>query len=281
MIYGLLFLFFSALAFWAARYFSRELRRTRDWPTVPGRILERGVGEPMGSGRTYMPRVRYAYRVDGKEYTGDQVYVIRRTGNLPDAVQKLVDSLPDPLTVHYNPRDPTQTWLIANPWGMFWLLLAVGLLALFLGVGQILVALAPTSHAGSSPVPKAPWLVTYSDGSANGYRFWRDSEGKDAHFEYSPVQPKESSTGMYSGGQPANGVLKPEQVEGLWQRIVRLESDTKLHAAERMKGTGAFALKAPSGSRKFIIKDGPALVAWNQFLSSFRRGKQGLILPPK
>ena len=143
MIYGLLFLFFSALAFWAARYFSRELRRTRDWPTVPGRILERGVGEPMGAGRTYMPRVRYAYRVDGKEYTGDQVYVIRRTGHLPDAVQKLVDSLPDPVTVHYNPRDPTQTWLIANSWGVFWLLLAVGLLALFLGVGHILVALAP------------------------------------------------------------------------------------------------------------------------------------------
>src|SRR6185503_4917611 len=141
LIYGLLFLFFCVLAFWAARYFSRELRRTRDWPTVPGRILERGVGEPMGTGRTYMPRVRYAYRVDGKEYTGDQVYVIRRTGNLPGAVQKLVDSLPDPVTVHYNPQNPTQTWLIANSWGMFWLLLAVGLLALFLGVGQILVAL--------------------------------------------------------------------------------------------------------------------------------------------
>jgi hypothetical protein len=145
-----------------------------------------------------------------------------------------------------------------------------------------LLCLAPsTSHAGSSPVPKAPWLVTYSDGSANGYRFWRDSEGEAAHFEYSPVQPSKSSTGMYSGGEPANGVLKPKQVEEVWQRIVRLEADTKLHAAERMKGTGAFGLKAPSGNRNFIIKDGPALVGWNQFLSAFRRGKQGLILPPK
>jgi hypothetical protein len=75
--------------------------------------------------------------------------------------------------------------------------------------------------------------------------------------------------------------LNPKQVEEVWQRIVRLEADTKLHAAERMKGTGAFGLKASSGNRTFIIKDSPALVAWNQFLSAFRRGKQGLILPPK
>ena len=145
-----------------------------------------------------------------------------------------------------------------------------------------LLCLAPsTSHAGSSLAPKAPWLVTYYDGSANGYRFWKDSESEDAHFEYSPVQPKESSTGMYSGGQPANGVLNPRQIEEVWQRILRLESDTKLRETERMKGTGAFALQAPGANRKFILKDGPALVAWNQFLSAFRRGKQGLILPPK
>ena len=68
---------------------------------------------------------------------------------------------------------------------------------------------------------------------------------------------------MYSGGEPANGVLNPKQVEEVWQRIVRLEADTKLHAAQRMKGTGAFGLKVPSGNRNFIIKDGPALVAWN------------------
>ena len=86
---------------------------------------------------------------------------------------------------------------------------------------------------------------------------------------------------MYSGGEPANGVLSTKQVEEVWQRILRLESDTKLRETERMKGTGAFGLKIPSGNRNFIIRDGPALVAWNQFLSAFRRGKQGLILPPK
>lgn len=141
MIYGLLFLFFSGLSFWAGRHFSREIRRARDWPTVPGKILERGVGEPMGASRTYMPHVKYEYTVDGKEYTNDQVYVIRRTGNLADAVRRLVDGLPDPVTVHYNPQNPAEAWLISNSWGIFWVLMFVGVLALLLGLGKILVAL--------------------------------------------------------------------------------------------------------------------------------------------
>ncbi len=138
-----------------------------------------------------------------------------------------------------------------------------------------------TSLAGMREAPKAPWLVTYHDGSGNGYRFWKDSEGEDARFEYSPVQPKESSTGMYSGGEPAKGVLSSKQVRELWERILRLESDATLREEARAKGTGTFGLKDPSGNREFIIKACPQLLAWNQFLSIFRRGEQGLISPPK
>jgi len=138
-----------------------------------------------------------------------------------------------------------------------------------------------TSFAGSKAAPKTPWLATYHDGSGNGYRFWKDSENEDAHFEYSPVQPKESSTGMYSGGEPAKGVLNSKQVEKLWQRVRRLESDATLREEARMKGTGAFLLKEPSGTREFIITNGPPLASWNQFLSIYRRGEQRLILPRK
>lgn len=81
-----------------------------------------------------------------------------------------------------------------------------------------LLWVAPASIAGLRVAPKAPWLATYHDGSGNGYRFWKDSENQGARFEYSPVQPKESSTGMYGGGEPANGVLNSKQAEELWQR---------------------------------------------------------------
>ena len=143
-----------------------------------------------------------------------------------------------------------------------------------------MLILAPmTGDAGSKSFPKAPWSVHYEDGSANGYRFHRDSESDDAHFQYSPVQPKDSSTGMYSGGEPANGVMKPKQVEELWKRILKLESDAKLRAEARIKGTGAFHIKESTLNRDFIIVAGPELDSWNKFLSAFRRGKQGLISP--
>src|SRR5688572_7009945 len=102
MVIGILYVFFGGLAFWAARYITRALRRTCDWPTVPGRILERGLGEPMGD-LSYLPHVKYTYTVAGTAYVNDQVYVIRRTGNLARAIRKLVASLPDPVPVHYNP----------------------------------------------------------------------------------------------------------------------------------------------------------------------------------
>jgi hypothetical protein len=41
----------------------------------------------------------------------------------------------------------------------------------------------------------------YADGSANVYRIKPDS------LEYIPVKPEESSTGMYSGGEPKKVAL--------------------------------------------------------------------------
>ncbi|MGH7829103.1 MAG: hypothetical protein ACREP8_02890 [Candidatus Binatia bacterium] len=122
--------------------------------------------------------------------------------------------------------------------------------------------------------------MNYLDGSGNEYRFWKDSEGGSARFEYSPVRPEESSTGMYSGGEPAQGTLSSKQVKQLWQRLHHLESDATLRITERMKGTGAFHIKN-GGIREFIIADGPPLREWNQFLSAFRRGEQGLVPPQK
>lgn len=94
MALALLTLFMAGLAFWLASYASRKIRNERDWPTVPGNIEEHGVGELMGAGRNYLPHARYTYTVDGKQYTNEQVYLLRRTGFLRDTVQRLIDRLP-------------------------------------------------------------------------------------------------------------------------------------------------------------------------------------------
>lgn len=135
-----LFLGFAVLAFWFAFRVSDDIRRKRPWPTTPGKILERRVGEPMGTrSRSFLPYVKYTYVVEGKTYTNDQVYMIRRSGGMHDSMQKLVDGLPDPVPVHYDPKDPASTYLVANPTGTSWTLVAFGALLLLMGVGQLLI----------------------------------------------------------------------------------------------------------------------------------------------
>ena len=54
-------------------------------------------------------------------------------------MQKLVDSFPDPVPVHYDPKDPSSTYLISNPTSTSWTLVAFGALALLMGLGQLLM----------------------------------------------------------------------------------------------------------------------------------------------
>ena len=136
---ALLTLFFGILAVGFGRHVFAKIRSERSWPTVPGKVLERGVGGAMGRGRTYMPHVKYTYAVGAKEYTNDQVYLIRRTGGLHDAMRELVERLPDPVPVHYDPKDPTRSYLLTNPMSTVWILMVFGVVTILMALGQLLV----------------------------------------------------------------------------------------------------------------------------------------------
>ena len=139
MALALLTLLVAALSCGFGIHVLRKIRRERGWPMVPGAVLERGVGGAMGHGRTYMPHVKYTYTVEGKAYTNDQVYLIRRSGGLKDKMQELVDALPDPVPVHYDPRFPARSYLLTNPMITVWVMFGFGLLAMLWALGQLLV----------------------------------------------------------------------------------------------------------------------------------------------
>ncbi len=139
--YGLLAIFFGFLALWGAARIRGAIRRARNWLTIPGNILERGVGEPMaGPGRGYLPRVRYSYTVQGKQYENDQVFSVRGTGGTSTQMRKLVDSLPDPIPVHYNPGNPAESCLLLNRMGSYRLLVGFGALAFLFAAVQFVLA---------------------------------------------------------------------------------------------------------------------------------------------
>lgn len=69
---------------------------------------------------------------------------------------------------------------------------------------------------------KVPWSITYQDGNANGFQFWRASNETRACFAYDPVQPTTSSSGVYSGGREWTGEVGEESALALWRWVRRL-----------------------------------------------------------
>jgi len=122
-----------------------------------------------------------------------------------------------------------------------------------------------------SAVQQAPWSLNYSDGSGNLTRFWQESGAQDVQFSYDPVKPHESSSGTYSGGEPSKGTLTAQRTQDFWQRTRQLQSNNELHAASRMKGTGAFDLTTPEGTNSFLIANSAELKAFDTFVQSLVR----------
>jgi hypothetical protein len=129
----------------------------------------------------------------------------------------------------------------------------------------------PSPEQPMTAVRPTPWTLVYADGSANVYTFKQPAAGADVVFEYDPVRPEESSTGMYSGGEPRTASIPAAdpRVAELWNRVEKLEATTTLHQPDRGKGTGAFALTTPAGTRQFIIAMGAELSDFHAFAAAF------------
>lgn len=139
--YALITLSLASVATWASCHVDSETREKRDWPTVPGKVSERGLGPMTGERWSYEARVVYAYEVAGKPYKNDQVYLLPKTGGAPEVMRKIAAEIPDPVPVHYDPADPSHSYLLVNPPHTSWKFLACGIGAYVIGAMQLVVAL--------------------------------------------------------------------------------------------------------------------------------------------
>jgi hypothetical protein len=55
-------------------------------------------------------------------------------------MRRLIERLPDPVLVHYDPENSASSYLVSNPTWMVWLLVAFGVLALLLGAVLLVTA---------------------------------------------------------------------------------------------------------------------------------------------
>jgi hypothetical protein len=72
--------------------------------------------------------------------------------------------------------------------------------------------------------------------------------------EYDPVTPEESSTGMYSGGDPVTVSITSEQFESIRNLIHGAISNQAVHIKDRIKTSGAIDL-VEGQTHKHVILD--------------------------
>ncbi len=111
-----------------------------------------------------------------------------------------------------------------------------------------------------------PWSLTYHGGSGNGFHARDDGDG--ASFEYEPVRPETSSSGLYSGGSAKRGALSPAEVASLWEHVHALEADPSLRSEVRAKGTGALTVCEAQRSRELVVQRGAALAALDAWIAA-------------
>lgn len=139
IVYGLVACGLGLVAFWAARSMHRLRRRVLGWPSVPGRVTVRQVIRPTDRGRTsapafrFAPDVRYTYRVDGVEYTGDKTTLPWSATGSRRSAEKVLAAIPDDTEVRYDPADPRTSCLYAPGRRNAVIYALAGVLAVLLG----------------------------------------------------------------------------------------------------------------------------------------------------
>jgi hypothetical protein len=130
---------------------------------------------------------------------------------------------------------------------------------------------AAADHIDTNAPNSDSWSVTYSDHSGNVYRFWKTGTEEGARFSYEPIQPETSSSGIYSGGSPRQGMLDTNAIATLFAWIRELGAATSSHCQERRKGTGSFRIREGDEiPRRFLIAAGARRQAFDEFIAPYR-----------
>jgi hypothetical protein len=131
----------GSVALYALKSSRKERAAMLGWSSVPGRITDRALERrhtgTASSANTYTPQFRYAYSLDGVEYTGDTRNLDWSSGSNKWMAKRQLAKMPDTLPVLYDPADPaksaltppakTDVWI----WGVIGVaLIAVGLFLL-------------------------------------------------------------------------------------------------------------------------------------------------------
>ena len=140
-------------------------------------------------------------------------------------------------------------------------------LIFYFGILLLLLSCRSTNTTNSRNLMSNQQQVThldYTDGNGNNYYIGQNE------LIYKPIEVHESSSGVYSGGQPAQIPLDPSQYAQLIKQVQGMETATNTHIQNRPKGSGAFSIyhnDSTKSKTQFIVRPNNQLLkTWNNTL---------------
>jgi hypothetical protein len=90
----------------------------------------------------------------------------------------------------------------------------------------------------------------YADGNGNRYTV------TPSLLTYDPVTPERSSSGRYSGGEPARRNLTPLEYDSIYQLLEKAIHNRSVHISDRIMMSGAITTVKGERQTTVIIKPG-------------------------
>jgi hypothetical protein len=137
----------GSVGLWAGLKQLRNRVALNSWPTTKGKVIERGTFRPFipAAGPPafrHSPLVKYVYQVSGKEFINNSIRPKRiqlPQHNTKKWAQKKAESFPDEVSVHYNPEDPSESFLLQTSRLMLYVVVVSSCLAILFGLLFLLV----------------------------------------------------------------------------------------------------------------------------------------------
>jgi hypothetical protein len=116
------------------------------WPITRGKVIERGTYQPYiptagPPAFRHSPLVKYVYDVGGKEFISDRIRpkrIQQPQHNTKEWAQRTADKFADEVAVHYNPEDPSESFLVQTPKILLYGLMGASSFAILFGVVLLL-----------------------------------------------------------------------------------------------------------------------------------------------
>jgi len=135
----------ALVCFWAGfKMIALYVKVKKNWVTPEASVLSKKVEKLVRSSSraSHAVRVEYQYEYQSKKYTGNKVYLAELLNGQVDQMeadaQKVVDKLPEKITVYVNPENPEQSVIYCSGIGWYVLIVVMGFVSLLVGIAKFI-----------------------------------------------------------------------------------------------------------------------------------------------